>query len=89
MEAALRAGEERFRLLYEAQHTAHVVLSPNLTIEAVSEQYFDLRKARGSLGIRVITSLAAQLKGTLTVHSAPPGTRFVVEFPIKAAAPMA
>lgn len=39
MEDALRAGEERFRLLYEAQHTAHLVLAPDLTIEAVSEQY--------------------------------------------------
>jgi PAS domain S-box-containing protein len=39
MEDALRAAEERFRLLYEAQHTAHLVLSPGLTIEAVSEQY--------------------------------------------------
>ncbi|GFE86098.1 PAS domain-containing protein [Steroidobacter agaridevorans] len=39
MEDALRAGEERFRLLYEAQHTAHLVLSPDLIIEAVSEPY--------------------------------------------------
>src|SRR5690606_15444458 len=39
MEDALRAGEERFRLLYEAQHTAHLVLAPDLTIEGASEQY--------------------------------------------------
>ncbi|GFE83016.1 hypothetical protein GCM10011487_50160 [Steroidobacter agaridevorans] len=44
---------------------------------------FDLRKPRGSLGVRVITNLTAQLKGTLTVRSSHPGTRFIVEFPIK------
>ena len=46
---------------------------------------FELRKAsRASLGMRVITSLTAQLGGSLQVSSARPGTRFRVEFPIKA-----
>jgi len=45
---------------------------------------FDSRKSRGSLGMRVVNSLAAQLKGTLTVSPAHPGARFIVEFPIKA-----
>src|SRR5690606_16596357 len=30
---------EHFRLLYEAQHTAHLLLAPDLTIEEVSERY--------------------------------------------------
>ena len=46
MEDALRAGEERFRLLYEAQHTAHLVLAPDLTIEAVSEPYMQATLSR-------------------------------------------
>ncbi|HWK51261.1 MAG TPA: PAS domain-containing protein, partial [Steroidobacter sp.] len=46
MEDALRAGEERFRLLYEAQHTAHLVLAPDLTIETVSEQYLQATLSR-------------------------------------------
>lgn len=48
MEDALRAGEERFRLLYEAQPTAHLVLSPELIIEAVSEQYAQATLSRES-----------------------------------------
>lgn len=39
MEAALRASEECFRLLYEAQQTAHLVLAPDLTIEDASDAY--------------------------------------------------
>lgn len=46
MEDALRAGEERFRLLYEAQHTAHLVLAPDLTIETVSEAYLQATMRR-------------------------------------------
>jgi PAS domain S-box-containing protein len=44
---------------------------------------FNLRGARSSLGMRVVTNLATQLSGTLQVSAAHPGTRFTVEFPIK------
>jgi two-component sensor histidine kinase len=47
---------------------------------------FDLHKARDSLGMRVITSLAAQLRGELTASSADPGARFTLVFPLKVAA---
>lgn len=58
MEDALRAGEERFRLLYEAQHTAHLVLAPDLTIEAASEQYLQatLRREDDVVGNRLFTA---------------------------------
>jgi PAS domain S-box-containing protein len=44
---------------------------------------FDLARTGNSLGLRVITSLAAQLRGDLTVGSAEPGARFAIEFPIQ------
>lgn len=44
---------------------------------------FDLRAARGSLGMRVITSLATQLGGELTAEAAQPGARFALEFPLR------
>ena len=44
---------------------------------------FDLAKSRESLGMRVITSLAAQLGGALTAGSANPGARFTLVFPLK------
>ena len=45
-EDALRAGEERFRSLYEAQQTPHLVLSPDLTIEAASPAYLEATMTR-------------------------------------------
>jgi PAS domain S-box-containing protein len=42
---------------------------------------FDLA-AVGTLGMRVITSLTAQLRGELTANSAEPGVRFSLEFPL-------
>ncbi|NEX93801.1 histidine kinase dimerization/phosphoacceptor domain -containing protein, partial [Caulobacter sp. 17J65-9] len=48
---------------------------------------FDLAGTRESLGMRVVTSLAAQLGGELTADSAEPGARFTLEFPLGAAAP--
>ncbi|WGR75052.1 MULTISPECIES: PAS domain S-box protein [unclassified Bradyrhizobium] len=44
---------------------------------------FDLAKARDSLGMRVINSLAAQLQGKLTAGSAEPGARFTLVFPLR------
>lgn len=44
---------------------------------------FDIGRSRASLGMRVVTNLAAQLGGTVTVSSADPGARFTVVFPIK------
>jgi len=44
---------------------------------------FDLRRSRASLGMRVVTSMAAQLSGHLTVGTGEPGARFAVEFPLK------
>lgn len=46
MEDALRASEERFRLLYEAQHTAHLVLAPDLIIEGASAAYLRVTRTR-------------------------------------------
>ena len=43
---------------------------------------FDLAGTTTSLGMRVITSLAAQLNGHLAVASARPGALFVLEFPL-------
>jgi PAS domain S-box-containing protein len=37
---------ERFRLLYQAQHTAHLVLTPDFTIEEVSEPYLQATMTR-------------------------------------------
>ncbi|MBC6980736.1 sensor histidine kinase [Caulobacter sp. 17J80-11] len=48
---------------------------------------FNLAGSRESLGMRVVTSLAAQLGGELTAGSAEPGARFTLEFPLGAAAP--
>lgn len=45
---------------------------------------FDLAQASSSLGMRVITTLAKQLRGDLTASSATPGARFTLEFPLKA-----
>ena len=45
---------------------------------------FDLAKARDSLGLKVITSLAAQLGGELAVASCEPGARFTLVFPLQA-----
>ncbi|WP_052954945.1 PAS domain-containing protein [Microvirga vignae] len=45
---------------------------------------FDLAESRGSLGMRVITSLAAQLGGELAAGSAEPGARFSLVFPLQA-----
>lgn len=44
---------------------------------------FDLTKARGSLGTRVITSLATQLDGELAADSTQPGARFILTFPLR------
>ena len=44
---------------------------------------FDLFKTRESLGMRVITSLCAQLEGELTVSSAGPGAQFTFTFPLE------
>ncbi|HVJ01389.1 MAG TPA: PAS domain-containing protein [Sphingomonas sp.] len=44
---------------------------------------FDLDRARSSLGIRVITSLARQLGGELEVSSADPGACFALTFALK------
>jgi PAS domain S-box-containing protein len=46
VEEALRASEERFRTLYEAQHTAHLVLSRDLIIEDVSPAYLEATMTR-------------------------------------------
>lgn len=43
---------------------------------------FDLAAARESLGMRVITGLAAQLGGELTAGSAQPGASFSLVFPL-------
>lgn len=48
---------------------------------------FDLAKDSGSLGMRVITSLASQLGGHLTVGAAGPGARFALVFPLAPNAP--
>jgi PAS domain S-box-containing protein len=44
---------------------------------------FDLAAARDSLGMKVITSLSAQLGGELTAGSAEPGARFTLVFPLE------
>lgn len=44
---------------------------------------FDLGRSRTSLGMRIVTNMATQLNGTLTVRPADPGTRFTLEFPLK------
>src|SRR5476649_461777 len=46
---------------------------------------FDLNKPKG-LGMRIITSFAKQMKGTLAVRAANPGTEFVLTIPYEAAA---
>lgn len=43
---------------------------------------FDLAKSGDSLGMKVITALAAQLGGELTAGSADPGARFTLVFPL-------
>jgi len=50
---------------------------------------FDLAHPGESLGMKVITSLAKQLGGELTVGSAEPGARFAIVFPLGPAAPLA
>lgn len=44
---------------------------------------FDLSQARESLGMKVITSLAAQLEGELAAGSAEPGARFTLSIPLE------
>ena len=44
---------------------------------------FDLSKARESLGMKVITSLASQLEGELTARRAEPGALFTLSFPLE------
>lgn len=46
---------------------------------------FDLAAAWESLGMRAISSLAAQLGGELTAGSAAPGARFSLVFPLERA----
>jgi two-component sensor histidine kinase len=46
---------------------------------------FDLAKPKG-LGMRIITSFAQQLGGTLDIHARKPGTEFVLTIPRKVAA---
>ncbi len=46
---------------------------------------FDLTKPKG-LGMRIITSFAKQMNGTLAVRAANPGTEFVLTIPYEAAA---
>jgi PAS domain S-box-containing protein len=48
---------------------------------------FDLATAGKSLGMRVITSLAEQLKGELITKSAEPGASFTLVFPLSPPAP--
>lgn len=48
---------------------------------------FDPGRSRASLGMRIVTRMAAQLNGALTVSPAEPGTRFRLEFPLKASSP--
>jgi PAS domain S-box-containing protein len=45
-EEALRASEDRFRSLYEAQQTPHLVLSTDFTIEAASPAYLEATMTR-------------------------------------------
>jgi two-component sensor histidine kinase len=45
---------------------------------------FDFAKARESLGMKVVTTLAAQLRGELMASSADPGARFTLVFPLEA-----
>jgi two-component sensor histidine kinase len=45
---------------------------------------FDLAKPKG-LGMRIITSFAEQLGGTLDIHARKPGTEFVLTIPRKVA----
>lgn len=47
---------------------------------------FDINRSGPSLGMRVISSLAKQLDAEMTVGSAEPGARFVIEFPLAEAA---
>jgi two-component sensor histidine kinase len=42
---------------------------------------FDIHKAKG-LGMRIIGSLARQMKGELSVRAHHPGTEFIVTFPL-------
>lgn len=44
---------------------------------------FAVDRSRGSLGMRVISSLAAQLDGELQAGSAAPGARFTITFPLE------
>jgi PAS domain S-box-containing protein len=44
---------------------------------------FDVAKARDSLGMRVIASLAVRLEGELSADSGGPGARFILTFPLK------
>ncbi|MFC3078346.1 PAS domain-containing protein [Phenylobacterium terrae] len=46
---------------------------------------FDIASASRSLGMRVITSMAAQLDGRIEAASASPGARFTLTFPLKRA----
>lgn len=62
-------GEERYRLEVADQGRG-------------LPEAFDLTRATTSLGMRVITSLAAQLNGELAAASADPGAQFVLEFPL-------
>ena len=45
---------------------------------------FDITESRGSLGMRVMTGLSAQLHGDLDVASTNPGARFTLTFPLNA-----
>lgn len=44
---------------------------------------FDVSQSRRSLGMRIATSMAAQLNRILKVNPAESGTRFMLEFPLK------
>ena len=46
---------------------------------------FDLAKPKG-LGMRIVTSFAKQMNGTLAIRAANPGTEFILTIPYEAAA---
>jgi PAS domain S-box-containing protein len=43
---------------------------------------FDIRQSGGSLGMRVISTLARQLRASIEAASSEPGARFVLSFPV-------
>lgn len=44
---------------------------------------FDIRQSNASLGMRLISTFTRQLDGNLTVASAEPGTRFILDMPAR------